>query len=283
MSKIATALVNVRSSATKAYVRPPRSRRVSPSGSTPLSRLRRVIVDPQFVRLLVEEVTAVVDDVARLVANRERPRARGVKIARRRVRVGYAQIAQRQAGADEAAGVRTVAVILAKVAFVGHHEIGLAEPRVRRDGVGHVEALGRVEAEGDYSVIQRIDLVALLAEILGAETNDLCEFIGRQIQHADRVGFLQRHVRLGAVLGDRDVFRLEVHAGVQAHVVTNGRHARQTRVLEDRAGLHVDDRDAAGGVSRGGAVHAGHCRADASAVGIGSGFVGDEQLCSRRA
>ena len=133
------------------------------------------------------------------------------------------------------------------------------------------------------AVIQRIDLVAFLAEILGAEANDLRERIGRQIQHANGVGLLQGHVRFGPVLVDRDVLRLEVHAGIRADVVANGRNAGEAGGGEDRAGLHVDDRDAAGGIARGGAVNPWHGRADARAVGIGRRFVGDQQLRSRRA
>ena len=44
-------------------------------------------------------------------------------------------------------------------------------------------------------LVVRIDLVAVYIEVLGAEADHVREVVATQVQHAERVGFLQRDVR----------------------------------------------------------------------------------------
>src|SRR5678815_765539 len=102
-----------------------------------------VVVDETVVGFAVQDAAAVIHDFAVRATNRERTGARSSKHACTLQVIHYTQTIERGSGA----GRGTVDVVLAKVAFVGHHQERLPLPLVGGNRVWHVESLRRDRLE----------------------------------------------------------------------------------------------------------------------------------------
>ncbi len=162
---------------------------------------------------LVDVAVAVrVSAEARRIRNGEAPEL-GVGLQGRLVgKQRVVEVVRRIADPDGlVAGEEVVAI----VALVGGHVVGLAARRIARDAVGHVQAFhgqaGQQLGQGGVGWAVAVARVHRQAtEILGAQRHDGGEGRGCDVEDRDGIGLLQRHHRLGAVGRDGDVFRLDI-------------------------------------------------------------------------
>lgn len=124
-------------------------------------------------------------------------------------------------------------VVVAGIAFVGGHEVGLSADREARDGVGHRQA-GHGVVNADAIALRGVNEL-----VDAAQRKHRLPAVGRKVEHAHRVVFLKRDVGLTAA--DRDVFGLDVEVGI-------GRVGRGVKRVEARGAevhaleIHRDDR-----------------------------------------
>jgi hypothetical protein len=257
-----------------------------------------VVVDAQPYRFAVEIAAAVEDDVAAGVSNRKRVGAElDQRPAARRVDVRQVDAAElaavgnvldaRIAGGAAALVLAVAAAVVARVALVGQHQVGVAVVLVGGDRVGLVQAEHRDAAQAQLAVLViGIDLVAGQREVLQAEVDDPVEAALAQVEQRQAIGLLKRHVGVVAALVDGDVLRLRAVGAVGGRLrrqAAGGGEPPQRVVARDRsidrqrrdtARGDVDDADAAHRID--GAL------ADRRGTLVGRGFVGHQHLATTR-
>src|SRR5690606_5305072 len=98
------------------------------------------------------------------------------------------------------------------VTFVGGDQIGAAVGAVGVDGVGQVQTDHAAEgADIDFTVlVAGVDAVAFDAQILLTQGQDVGDRGAGDVHFGQGIVFLQGHPGSAAVIGDGDVFRLQV-------------------------------------------------------------------------
>ena len=194
---------------------------------------RQNAVGDQLGDLLLEGVAAVENQIALVVPDAERAAAVGNQLIDQTVAVGVAVDSrdfqpakllvrgQRQQRRIEQAVFGEIAdarILVARVAFVRRDVVKLpVTGLVGGHGVGHEEALHRLGLDVDGAVaVAGVQTVAWLAVVLGAQRMQVDQLLGLDVDHGDRISFLQRHEGRGAVRRDRNVLRLDVARGLLA-------------------------------------------------------------------
>ncbi len=123
------------------------------------------------------------------------------------------------AGVADGGGLVRSDEVIAVVALIRGHIVGLTAGGEGSDGVRHVEAKHRLAGARVLHSVLVAEVGAEGAEVLFAERSHAGEGGAGDVEHGDRVGLLQRNHGLRAIGRDGEVFRLKV----------GGRHA----VIED--------------------------------------------------
>ena len=118
----------------------------------------------------------------------------------------------------------------AGVALVGGGDIRLAADREGFDAVGHVYAEHFLRFYFSFAVLEHVEAAAFDRVILESERHDRLEFEGLEIEHRDRIGFLQRYVRLAVQRGYVFGFEIDGRLGAFHDDDPGGRKAVALRI-----------------------------------------------------